>query len=134
MGVDDLLHVLVYHWSKDFSVYPNEKQRVRVAMVLLFAVYTSSRPAKLVDAEASEKAKKGINSLNWTTDRQDLWDDSNNSDYQIQVVGTRRRPKALCYEDICPVVVRNPDDGGHPAVSMEVKLSDHKGVNCRPKP
>ena len=134
MGVDDLLRVLVYHLSNDISVPPNEKQRVRVAMVLLFAVYTSSRPAKLVDAEASEKAKKGIKSLKWTTDQQDLWDASKNSDNQIQVVGTRRHPKALCYEDICPVVLWNPDDGGQPVVAMEVKLSNHKGVNRRPKP
>jgi hypothetical protein len=59
MGVDDLLRVLLYHWAKDTSVFPNERQRLQLATILLFAAYTSSRPAELVDAEASdaEKAK-----------------------------------------------------------------------------
>jgi hypothetical protein len=51
--------VLLYYWAKDTSIFPNKRLRLQLATILLFTAYTSSRPAELVDAEASdaEKAK-----------------------------------------------------------------------------
>ena len=133
MGVDDLLRVLVYHWAKDQSVFPNERQRVQLATILLFAAYTSSRPAELVDAQVSEKSKKNENNWKWRSE-DDPWNDSSNTDFADGVRDTRRRSKAICYEDVCLMVLRNPDNDGRPVVAMEVTLSHHKGVDRKPKP
>ena len=45
-----------------------------------------------------------------------------------------RRYKALCYEDICLWIVRNPKRGGRDLLAMEVYLRHHKGADNKPKP
>jgi hypothetical protein len=49
------------------------------------------------------------------------------------VEGDRRRPDALCYEDVRLLVVHSPDNSERDVLAMEVKLSHHKG-HKRPKP
>lgn len=137
MGVDDLLRVLVYHWAKDTAILPNERQRVQLATILLFAAYTSSRPAELVDAEASGKGKDKNKKWNWDWSSPAPWEDCNDSNYDDDNQGAgvqKSRGKAICYEDIRLMVLRNPDDQGRPVVAMEVKLQHPKGVDRKPKP
>ncbi|KAF2174473.1 hypothetical protein K469DRAFT_648257, partial [Zopfia rhizophila CBS 207.26] len=50
LSVDDLLLVLHHHWVLDTWVYPDEEQRLLLALLFLFAAYTGSRPCSLVDA------------------------------------------------------------------------------------
>lgn len=45
----------------------------------------------------------------------------------------RGRPKALCYEDIRLMVVRNPETGLD-VFAMAVKFIHHKGEDNKPKP
>lgn len=45
-----------------------------------------------------------------------------------------RKYKALCYEDICLWIVKNPKDGERDVLAMEVHLRHHKGVDNKPKP
>ena len=45
-----------------------------------------------------------------------------------------RKNKALCYEDICLWIVRNPRNGQRDVLAMEVHLQHHKGVDNKPKP
>ena len=45
-----------------------------------------------------------------------------------------REFNALCYEDICLWVVRNPRRGDRDLLAMEVNLRHHKGVGNKPKP
>ena len=45
-----------------------------------------------------------------------------------------RKYKALCYEDICLWIVRNPKRGERDLLVMEVHLRHHKGVDNKPKP
>ena len=137
MGVDDLLRVLLHHWAKDTSVFPHERQRVQLATIMLFGAYTSSRPAELVDAEASEKEKARIKHWEWS--QPVPWDDPDNHDYKEDEDEDgngkkKNRPKAIFYEDVCLMVLRNPDEGGRPVVAMEVTLSHHKSVDRKPKP
>ena len=58
LSVDDL-RVLHYHWVFDTWVYPDKEQRLLLALLLLFAAYTGSRPCSLVDA-AVKKVDKVI--------------------------------------------------------------------------
>jgi hypothetical protein len=46
----------------------------------------------------------------------------------------RRKYKALCYEDICLWIVKNPKEGERDILAMEVHLRHHKGVDNKPKP
>ena len=45
-----------------------------------------------------------------------------------------REFKALCYEDICLWIVKNPKQGGRDLLAMEVSLRHHKGADNKPKP
>jgi hypothetical protein len=45
-----------------------------------------------------------------------------------------RKCKALCYEDICLWIVKNPKNGERDVLAMEVHLQHHKGVDNKPKP
>ena len=54
LSVDDLLLLLYHHWVLCKQVYPDEEQRVLVAMLFLFAAYTGCRPVSLVDASVKK--------------------------------------------------------------------------------
>jgi hypothetical protein len=76
----------------------DEEQRVQLATILLFAAFTGSRPAELVDAQLSAKDKKKIKDAFW---RQTTpWDDPNDSDYDGTEVNVLDRVKSLCWEDV----------------------------------
>jgi hypothetical protein len=120
LGVDDLLLLLTHHWARDTSTFPTERHRVQFALILLLLAYTGCRPAELVDA-----ARK-------RTPDSDLDDDDD--DTMIDAESACQRCKALCYEDISLLVVRNPEPGKRDVFAMEVTLSHHKGVDRKPKP
>jgi hypothetical protein len=48
MDVDDVFLVLYYHWVLDTSVFPDKRQHLQLAFLLLLSVYTATRPAALV--------------------------------------------------------------------------------------
>jgi hypothetical protein len=45
-----------------------------------------------------------------------------------------REYKALCYEDICLWIVKDPTGGDRDLLAMEVSLRHHKGADNKPKP
>jgi hypothetical protein len=45
-----------------------------------------------------------------------------------------RQYKALCYEDICSWIIRNPEKGERDILAIEVHLRHYKGVDNKPKP
>jgi integrase len=48
LEADDFVVVIQYHWVSDINVFPNERQRVQVATILLLAAFTGSRPGALL--------------------------------------------------------------------------------------
>ena len=48
LEADDFAEVIQYHWVSDINVFPNERQRVQLAAILLLAAYTGSRPHALL--------------------------------------------------------------------------------------
>lgn len=42
MNVDDVYLVLHHHWILDTSVFPDERQRLQVALLLLPSAYTAT--------------------------------------------------------------------------------------------
>ena len=57
---------------------PDEERRVQLATVLLFAAFTGSRPAELVDASLSAKDRKKIKYAFWR--KTTPWDNPDDSD------------------------------------------------------
>lgn len=48
MEADDFVELIQYHWVSDINVFPNERQRVQLAAILLLATFTGSRPHALL--------------------------------------------------------------------------------------
>jgi integrase len=48
LEADDFIEVIRYHWISDINIFPNERQRVQLAAVLLLAAFTGSRPHALL--------------------------------------------------------------------------------------
>lgn len=143
MGVDDLLRGLVYHWSRDQSIFPTEDDRLDLPLMMLFQAYTGCRPAELVDGTKkvgnSNLFLSNTNSSNANSVDADLIADNTVITPQTNSLGINanklpKRPhKALCYEDICLWIVKDPN-GGRDILAMEVFLRHHKGENNKPKP
>lgn len=55
MNVDDLYIVLHHHWTKDTTSYPDGRQIIQLAFLLLISAYTASRPGALVYIEKNER-------------------------------------------------------------------------------
>jgi hypothetical protein len=48
LEADDFVELIRYHWVSDINVFPNERQRVQLAAILLLAAFTGSRPRALL--------------------------------------------------------------------------------------
>jgi hypothetical protein len=44
---EDLGILLQWHWKYGISTFTNERQRVQISLLMLFSVFTGSRPATL---------------------------------------------------------------------------------------
>ncbi|KIW36296.1 hypothetical protein, variant 3 [Exophiala oligosperma] len=49
MEADDFVELIRYHWASDINRFPNERQRLQLAAILLLAAFTGSRPQALLD-------------------------------------------------------------------------------------
>lgn len=48
LEAEDFVELLRYHWASDINVFPNERQRLQLATILLLAAFTGSRPQALL--------------------------------------------------------------------------------------
>jgi Protein of unknown function (DUF3435) len=48
MNVDDIYLILHHHWVVDTAIFPDGRQRVQIALLVLEMAYTATRPAALV--------------------------------------------------------------------------------------
>lgn len=55
MNINDLYIVLYYYWIKDKTPYPNGRQIIQLAFLLLVSAYTTGRLGALVYIERNEK-------------------------------------------------------------------------------
>lgn len=58
-SVDDLYHVLFYHWVYDDTVYRDEQQRTYVAAGTLMASYLGCRPVSMFDTRIKFEDEDG---------------------------------------------------------------------------
>ncbi len=143
VGVDGLLSLLIFNIAYDTSVFPGETHRVQLAGCYLFLAYTGARPAEIVDNEKSKPKDGSWDELygpkairGEDEDDDDKTEDENArllEELLCQETLGRGRPKALCYEDILLMIVRDPDTG-EDVPAMAVKFIHHKGADNKPKP
>ena len=130
ISADDLLVLLSYLWASDDFVMPDEEQRVQFATILLFAAFTGSRPAELVDASLSAKDKKKIKDAFWR--KTTPWDNPDDSDYDGPEVNFLDRAKSLCWDDVELRIVALDD--GRMVLAMWIAFTHHEGVDRKPLP
>lgn len=67
MNVDDIFLILYHHWALDTSVFPDERQRLQLAFLLLLSAYTATRPGALVYSATDKKKQRG-HYMGWEKD------------------------------------------------------------------
>ncbi|KEY73695.1 hypothetical protein S7711_09571 [Stachybotrys chartarum IBT 7711] len=134
IDVNDLLALQVFNIAYDTRIFPSERHRLNLTGIYSILAFTGARPAELVDNE-KKKPKDGT----W----EELWGkkaisrDEENSrlleELLVQETEGRGRPKALCYEDVSLMVVRDPSTG-RDVLTMAIKFIHHKGADNKLKP
>jgi hypothetical protein len=129
MNVDDLFLIQHHHWVMDTSIFPDERQRLQLALLILLGAYTATRPAALV-YKKRDKKKLREHYIGWESNVSDDEDESNTDDsmdLDFEDI------KTLCYEDITLILLPNPK-GKRDILAMEVTLKYHKGHKRNPNP
>ena len=49
MSVTDLKYILRHHWVADQEIYPTERPKIQMFLMLLLCVFTASRPEAIID-------------------------------------------------------------------------------------
>ncbi|KAL9068183.1 MAG: hypothetical protein Q9157_006584 [Trypethelium eluteriae] len=156
LEVDAFLLVLHHHWVQDTSVYPCEEQRLQLALLLLFAAYTGTRPCSLLQTKPSkqqlESAPKVKAAYASQPDVADITDgdpaaleDNNESDdvsesesdhggYNGAADGRDSAGEliqSVLYQHVTILVVKHK---GRDVLTMSITLVHTKGENRKPQP
>ncbi|XP_044715279.1 FluG domain-containing protein [Hirsutella rhossiliensis] len=125
MGVDDVYLVQHHHWVHDTSVFPDERQRIQLAFLVLLQAYTATRPRvlayKRLDKNAVNDHYFGCEDEATQVDCADEFDPKDD-DF-----------KTICYRDVQLLLLKNPE-GGRDLPAMEVTLRYTKGWERRENP
>jgi hypothetical protein len=122
MNVDDLYIVLNHHWTKDTTPYPDGRQLIQLAFLLLVSAYTGSRPGALVYVEQNERTN-----LKHFFGRED-----DNEEIEEEWDLREDDLKTLCYGQISLILLPNPG-GIRDHLVMEIDLKHTKGHHSKPK-
>jgi hypothetical protein len=130
MNVDDVFLVLHHHWVMDTAAFPDGRQRLQVAFLVLITAYTVSRPGALVYVARNEKKSRGYaigeDDEDEDEDKGFVEEDSADHDWDNE------QAKTLCYGNITLFLLANPD-GIRDLLGMEVDLCHTKGHQRKPK-
>jgi hypothetical protein len=124
MNVDDLYIVLLHHWTKDTTPYPDGRQIIQLAFLLLVSAYTGSRPGALVYVDKNERT----NVQHFFSNAKDGEEAQDEEDWDLRADDL----KTLCYGQISLILLPNPG-GVRDHLVMEVDLKHTKGHHSRPK-
>ncbi|KAJ3498203.1 hypothetical protein NLG97_g1302 [Lecanicillium saksenae] len=124
MDVDDVYLVLHHHWVHDTSVFPDERQRIQLALMILIQAYTATRPRVLAYKKLSKEA---------IYDHYFGSDEEGQPKYAEEWDPKEDDFKTICYRDVKLVLLKNPD-GGRDLPVMEVTLRFTKGWERRENP
>ncbi|KAJ5604790.1 hypothetical protein N7510_009944 [Penicillium lagena] len=124
MNVDDLYIVLHHHWTKDRTPYPDSRQIIQLAFLLLVSAYTGSRLGALVYVDKNERT----NVQHFFSNAIDGEEGHDEEDWDLRADDL----KTLCYGQISLILLPNPG-GTRDHLLIEVDLKHIKGHNKKPK-
>ena len=125
MDVDDVYLVQHHHWVHDTSVFPDERQRIQLAFLILLQAYTATRPRVL----AYKKLSKAAIDDHYFDYKNEESETSQMDEYDPKEDDF----KTVCYKDIQLFLLKSPD-GGRDLPAMEVTLRFTKGWERRENP
>ena len=136
MNVDDVFLVLHHHWVMDTATFPNGRQRLQVAFLVLMIAYTASRPGALVYVARNEKKSRGY-AIGEDDEDEDEDEDGNDNRESGEEDSAdhdwdNEQAKTLCYGDVTLFLLPNPD-GIRDLLGMEVDICHSKGHQRKPK-
>jgi hypothetical protein len=132
MNIDDVFLVLHHHWVLDTSTFPDERQRLQLAFLVLLCAYTGTRPGALVYVKRNAKVltecaigqDKEIGVEDSESD--DEPDTQGNIQGDVMDLDVEEIIECLCYKHVTLVLLPNPD-GDRDILAMEVDLRFTKG-------
>ncbi|KAJ6057049.1 hypothetical protein N7460_000323 [Penicillium canescens] len=125
-NVDDLYIVIHHLWTKDTTPYPDGRQIIQLAFLLLVSAYTASRPGALVYVEKNERTN--AEHFFGSVDDVDAIEKDTMDEWDLRDEDL----KTLCYGQISLVLLPNPG-GIRDHLVMEVDLRHTKGHNKKKK-
>ncbi|KJK84922.1 hypothetical protein H633G_11257 [Metarhizium anisopliae BRIP 53284] len=126
MDVDDVYLVQHHHWVHDTSVFPDERQRIQLALLILLQAYTATRPRVFAYKKLNRKA---INDHYFSIDDED----TESEDYTEEWDPKEDDFKTITYGDVKLILIKNPEEG-RDLPAMEVTLRYTKGWERRENP
>jgi hypothetical protein len=146
MNVDDVYLILHHHWALDTTVFPDGRQRLQLAFLMLLSAYTATRPGALVYVARNVKATKNpyitddddsdvdedleVKEDSEANDDSELEEDSTGNPMDLGHIANE--VKTICYEDVTLTLLPNPS-GSRDLLAMEVNLQYTKGHQKRSK-
>ncbi|KAL9066782.1 MAG: hypothetical protein Q9157_007030 [Trypethelium eluteriae] len=104
LSVDDLVDILLHHWKFSVATFCDERQRVQVALLLLVAAYTGSRPSTILNTSVIEQTDSLL------------------------------KTKAICYRHIQLYLVKSETPTERAKVVVLLTLPYGKGDSWKPQP
>ncbi|EXU95174.1 DUF3435 domain protein [Metarhizium robertsii] len=126
MDVDDVYLVQHHHWVHDTSVFPDERQRIQLALLILLQAYTATRPQVLAYKKLSQKA---INDHYFGNEDEDMESEEHAGKWDPKEDDF----KTITYGDVKLVLLKSAE-GGRDILAMEVTLRFTKGWERRENP
>ena len=145
MNVDDIFRVLHHHWALDNSTFPDGRQILQLAFLILICAYTATRPGALVYVKRNVKVVTKCALENYNEDRDvetsesndedsseddgedDDKDDREDKEFQDKMdVDLDELVETLCYKHVTLILLRKPE-AKRDLLAMEIDLRFTKG-------
>jgi hypothetical protein len=128
MNVDDVFLVLHHHWALDTATFPDGRQRLQIALLILISAYTATQPETLVYVARNNKRQRRCRISEDSVD-----DDENESaNHENDNMMDAEEVKTLCYEDVALITLPNPTRIRN-ILTMEISIQYTKGHQKNPR-
>jgi len=102
-------------------IFANERQRVQMGLLMLFSVFTGSRPATLLTDNNSSCRDSGENSTDDLSSSTLAYDSNGDTLVNTKPDSRTTRPGTIYYGNIDLFLLRNPDNAERDILMAEVQ-------------
>lgn len=119
MDVNDVYLVQHHHWVHNTSVFPDKRQQIQLALLILLQAYTATRPRVFTYKKLNRKA---INNHYFSINNKD----TKSEDYTKEWDPKEDDFKTITYSNVKLILIKNPEEG-RDLPAIEVTLRYTKG-------